>query len=196
MLNLASSEYLQADLVASLLGCACDVLDLAREVAVTRSYTALAAQIEVVRCGALDLVAQHSPPDLSPHTAVQMERALLESNGVLRQPLARSLRCELPNDTIRTEVLASLIRQRFDRVGRAGALVLMRLLKEPDRYVRKDVLAKAAGVKAPTSKVVRVYISHIRRGLAGHGITDAISTERGSYRLNAVAVTEVLRLLQ
>jgi DNA-binding winged helix-turn-helix (wHTH) protein len=97
-------------------------------------------------------------------------------------------------DPLNWEVVTrTLIRDRLGSVGHVGAGVLMRLLCAPGEFVSGDDLARAAGVRSSSNRVVKVYICRLRVALTEFGLPPAtIETGRRSYRLQAEAVRIIL----
>lgn len=93
-------------------------------------------------------------------------------------------------------VVRSRIRERFSAVGQVGAGVFLRLLRSPGTFVSVDDLAEAAGVKANSNRVVKVYVCRLRQALAEHGLPNgAIETGRRSYSLQSDIVPHITTLL-
>lgn len=94
-------------------------------------------------------------------------------------------------------VTRALVRDRFGSVGHVGAGVLVRLLCAPGDFVSGDDLARAAGVRSSSSRVVKVYICRLRTALSEIGLSPtSIETGRRSYRLHEDAATAILTSLR
>ncbi|MFE8585961.1 hypothetical protein ACFX59_17895 [Sphingomonas sp. NCPPB 2930] len=82
------------------------------------------------------------------------------------------------------------------RIGRNGAAMLLRLLREPGVDISTAELSHAAGIRSPGVKAVKVYICHLRRALQErHFPADAIETGRCSYRLSVAAAPGIRKML-
>lgn len=94
------------------------------------------------------------------------------------------------------ELMRMHVRERFAMIGNVGAGVFLRLLRSPGDFVSQTELARAAGVRSGSLRVIKVYICALRKGLASYGLPPRlIETGRRSYRLNAEAVPAVVELL-
>lgn len=90
----------------------------------------------------------------------------------------------------------SRIREEFSAVGQVGAGVFLKLLRTPGAFVSIEDLALAAGVKANSNRVIKVYICRLRQALAQHGLPSAsIETGRRSYRLQLDVAPRITALL-
>ena len=93
-------------------------------------------------------------------------------------------------------VVRGRIRERFSAVGQVGAGVFLRLLRTPGAFVSVDDLAEAAGVRANSNRVIKVYVCRLRQALAEHGLPNgAIETGRRSYSLQSDVVPRITTLL-
>ena len=93
-------------------------------------------------------------------------------------------------------VVRGRIRERFSAVGQVGAGVFLRLLRTPGAFVSVDDLAEAAGVRANSNRVIKVYVCRLRQALAEHGLPNgAIETGRRSYSLQSDVVSRITTLL-
>ena len=93
-------------------------------------------------------------------------------------------------------VVRSRIRERFSAVGQVGAGVFLRLLRTPGTFVSVDDLAEAAGVRANSNRVIKVYVCRLRQALAEHGLpSGSIETGRRSYALQSDIVSRITTLL-
>jgi len=89
-----------------------------------------------------------------------------------------------------------LIRDRFASIGHVGAGVLIRLLCTPGEFVSCDDLARSAGVRSASNRVVKVYICRLRSALGKFGLpSETIETGRRSYRLQNAAVPRIMASL-
>lgn len=93
-------------------------------------------------------------------------------------------------------VVRSRIRERFSAVGQVGAGVFLRLLRTPGAFVSVEDLALAAGVRANSNRVIKVYVCRLRQALALHGLPNgSIETGRRSYSLQSDVVPRITALL-
>lgn len=141
--------------------------------------------------------------------AVGALRSLLRDEEVARVPPAPSAPSPenapmmMGGDLVYAENLGHLdwdsvvrIRERFSAVGQVGAGVFLRLLRTPGAFVSVEDLALAAGVKANSNRVIKVYVCRLRQALAQHGLPNgSIETGRRSYSLQSELVPRITALL-
>ncbi|MEK9212917.1 hypothetical protein [Sphingomonas sp. 2378] len=198
MRNVNTPDQAYADALAGLLLCAGDVLRTAQDVAAIRKHEDLSGRIETLRLDLLELTGSRVSGAAVIHQAKAKRDHIAERVGLALGHMADAAGGrELARSSVRDEVFANFIRQRIDRISRAAAHMLLRMLDQPDRFMDHQALAQAArvGTHTPTVRVVKVYICNIRAGLAEHGIENAIETGWKSYAITSAKARAILDFL-
>lgn len=92
--------------------------------------------------------------------------------------------------------LVERLHLRLGLIGPACARVFLRLIEEPDELVTIGELARAAGIRSASNRVIKVYICRLRQALATRNIPGAaIETGPGGYSIRAALFPGMRALL-
>ena len=84
------------------------------------------------------------------------------------------------------DALVERLHLKLGLIGPACARVFLRLIEEPDQLVPIAELARAAGIRSASNRVIKVYICRLRRALAARHIPGtAIETGPRGYSLRS-----------
>ena len=94
------------------------------------------------------------------------------------------------------DALVERIHLRLGLIGPACARVFLRMIEEPDQLVSLGELARAAGIRSASNRVIKVYIFRLRQALVARNIPGAaIETVPGGYSIRAALFPGLRALL-
>ena len=94
------------------------------------------------------------------------------------------------------DVLVERLHLKLGLIGPACARLFLRLIEEPDQLVPVAELARAAGIRSASNRVIKVYICRLRQALAARNIpATAIETGLRGYSLRAALCPDLRALL-
>ena len=94
------------------------------------------------------------------------------------------------------DALVERIHLRLGLIGPACARVFLRMIEEPDQLVSIGELARAAGIRSASNRVIKVYIFRLRQALVARNIPSAaIETAPGGYSVRAALFPGLRALL-
>lgn len=89
------------------------------------------------------------------------------------------------------------LRQFMTKGGRRSAAMLFYMMERPGVLIPQEELMKVLGTKSPDSKIIKVYICHLRNNIKSLGWSEElIETGRRSYGLRAEGFSRLLSLLE
>lgn len=94
------------------------------------------------------------------------------------------------------DALVERLHLRLGLIGPACARVFLRLIEEPDQFISLAELARAAGIRSASNRVIKVYICRLRQALAVRNIpAAAIETGLRGYSLRSALCPGIGELL-
>lgn len=94
------------------------------------------------------------------------------------------------------DALVERLHLRLGLIGPACARVFLRLIEEPDEFIPLAELARAAGIRSASNRVIKVYICRLRQALAARNIpAAAIETGLRGYSLRSALCPSIRNFL-